>query len=225
MQAEYLLFNLIVISGPLALSFEHRINFISKYRFYGPAIMIPAIVFIAWDIAVANSHWYFSELYTMPALFGLPPGEYLFFITIPYATLFVWENVKYYGSTSTKSLPLVKPVLAVIFFTISLYGLAHGQEYTAIVFTVMAIVVLLYFFYPVETMLSQRSLLVFLFIITALMFVFNGYLTSRPLVTYNAAMQFDFRLYTIPIEDFFYGYALIWLNVFLYEKARERFND
>jgi lycopene cyclase domain-containing protein len=51
----------------------------------------------------------------------------------------------------------------------------------------------------------------------AVMFFFkipsNGYLTWRPIVQYNPDMFLGFRLGTIPLEDFFYGFGLIALTL------------
>jgi lycopene cyclase domain-containing protein len=49
----------------------------------------------------------------------------------------------------------------------------------------------------------------------------NGVLTGTGLesaiVNYNPQEIIGFRVLTIPIEDFFYGYALILLNIYLFE--------
>ncbi|MEM1010483.1 MAG: lycopene cyclase domain-containing protein, partial [Myxococcota bacterium] len=51
----------------------------------------------------------------------------------------------------------------------------------------------------------------------ALTFVFNGYLTARPVVLYGRSYQLDLRLWTIPIEDFIYGFSLVTWNTTLLE--------
>jgi len=55
----------------------------------------------------------------------------------------------------------------------------------------------------------------------AIMFFFkipsNGYLTWRPIVIYNPDYFLGFRLGTIPVEDFFYGFGLITLTLVLWE--------
>lgn len=55
----------------------------------------------------------------------------------------------------------------------------------------------------------------------AIMFFFkipsNGYLTGRPIVIYNPAYFLGFRLGTIPVEDFFYGFGLITMTLVLWE--------
>jgi lycopene cyclase domain-containing protein len=54
--------------------------------------------------------------------------------------------------------------------------------------------------------------------VTFFTLIFNGYLTWRPIVTYDALYQLDFRIFTVPIEDFFFGYALLIICTSLFEK-------
>jgi lycopene cyclase domain-containing protein len=55
----------------------------------------------------------------------------------------------------------------------------------------------------------------------AMMFMFkllvNGYLTGRPVVLYGEEFFLGVRLFTIPIEDFLFGFSLITLSVVLWE--------
>ena len=52
--------------------------------------------------------------------------------------------------------------------------------------------------------------------------VVNGILTgtgiNEEVVWYNAEHFMGFRLLTVPVEDFFYGFLLILLNVIVFEK-------
>jgi len=65
--------------------------------------------------------------------------------------------------------------------------------------------------------LRQRLFWVFWLTVTVLMFIVNGYLTWRPIVIYNEAKMLGVRLFTIPIEDFFFGFSLIGLNLIIWE--------
>jgi len=54
----------------------------------------------------------------------------------------------------------------------------------------------------------------------------NGYLTWRPIVLYNPDQHLGIRLWTIPVEDFLYGFGLITATIILWEffLRRERGN-
>ncbi len=47
--------------------------------------------------------------------------------------------------------------------------------------------------------------------------VCNGILTALPVVTYNPNQMLDIRFFTIPVEDFIYGFALITSTISIYE--------
>ena len=45
----------------------------------------------------------------------------------------------------------------------------------------------------------------------------NGILTAVPVVTYNPSDMLGFRFFTIPVEDFVYGFSLITSTISIYE--------
>jgi lycopene cyclase domain-containing protein len=50
----------------------------------------------------------------------------------------------------------------------------------------------------------------------------NGLLTSIPVVLYNDIENLGVRIYTIPMEDVFYGMLLVMMDISIYEKLRNR---
>ncbi|KXK10457.1 MAG: hypothetical protein UZ22_OP11002000761 [Microgenomates bacterium OLB23] len=50
--------------------------------------------------------------------------------------------------------------------------------------------------------------------------VFNGFLTSLPVVTYNPAFLSGLRISTIPLEDYIFGLLLIYTVITLYTTHR-----
>ena len=220
MQIEYLIFNLIVLSGPLFLSFDKKVRYVRYWPIVFLSIAIVFVPFLIWDILVNESHWTFNEKFTLSfRLFGLPLGEILFFITIPFACMFIWqimvtnENLE---NKSNKKLPLFIIVLALILFFVSII---KGTNYTLLVSIALALAGVLDIVLN-TLILSKKHTWLFLLLVSGLIFIFNGYLTARPVVLYGSHSFLNIRLWTIPIEDFGYGYALILLNVIVFEKLK-----
>ena len=61
-----------------------------------------------------------------------------------------------------------------------------------------------------------------------LFFIVNGILTGTgqesPIVWYNNQENLGIRMLTIPVEDTFYGFELVVLNLFFYERLKGRKN-
>ena len=99
MKLEYFIVLAVCIAGPLVLSFSKKLAFYKSPGRLVLAILLPMIIFIAWDITAAHrGHWGFNPEYvTGLFIFNLPIEEILFFIVIPFAGLFTWEVVKYFS--------------------------------------------------------------------------------------------------------------------------------
>jgi lycopene cyclase domain-containing protein len=90
------------------------------------------------------------------------------------------------------------------------------MDYTIMVIAGSVIVIALDFIIGTR-ILKQRLFWVFWIVVTGLMFIVNGYLTWRPIVIYNEAKMLGIRLFTIPAEDFLFGFTLIGLNLIIWE--------
>ncbi len=220
MKFEYLLFNLLIVAGPLLMSFEKKIHFFSHWRRAGAAILVGAPLFIVWDALVTGRHWWFHPAYTLAyRIAGLPLEELLFFFTVPFAALFVWEVIGLYLPDRNSA---VAGGFAVLLWLAPLPGLLaflSGREYTGIMLMALGLTAALDRLLQTRLLIGRRVL--YYFGATVVMnLICNGYLTARPVVIYNEAYQLGIRLGSIPIEDFGYGFALILLVTILYEKFR-----
>jgi lycopene cyclase domain-containing protein len=74
-------------------------------------------------------------------------------------------------------------------------------------------------------LLATRPFWIFLAVMYAFKLLANGYLTWRPIVLYDERFFLNVRLGTIPVEDFFYGFALIGLSVIFWEYFKRRENE
>ena len=217
MKFEYLLFNLIVIVGPVASQFNHQIKRISRWRLKLLANGIVMIPYIIWDVLVTDSHWWFNKAYTLDfRLLGLPVEEWLFFITVPFGCLLVWETLPDTNlSTQMKPLRHVRTVLYAA-LPIGIWVFSTGRQYTGLVLCCLGLVGLADALLRTNLLLRPKTYL-YLAIVAGLILMFNGYLTARPIVLYSEAYQSGYRILTIPVEDFGYGFTLVLFNAMLYE--------
>jgi len=224
MRYEYLLFNIIVVAGPITLSFDRNTKFIRKWLPALTASIFVGIPFIIWDIAVTHSHWRFNPDYISGySLIGLPLEEWLFFITVPFACLFLWEVfLKRSSRVSHRDLFLKRIGVSLIALFVSLGAtlLFFGKLYSGVVFLVSGLVLIADMVLQTRVFMRQTSLR-FAGLLLLLITLFNGYLTARPVVIYDPEFITNIRIGSIPVEDYFYGFALVLGAVVIYEKLKE----
>ncbi|MDB0600414.1 lycopene cyclase domain-containing protein [Tenacibaculum maritimum] len=213
-QYLYLILNIGSLSIPLLYSiFEKKFHFIQYIKAACLSISIIAVPFLIWDAAFTKiGVWGFNSNYHLPLkIIGMPIEEWLFFICIPYACLFTHEVLKYYFPNLKLSRRFAKQI-TVFLLLITIGGLVFnfGKQYTTINF----ILFLLLMGYSLAKHLEvlQTYLPSFLVILFPF-FIVNGVLTGSfieaPVVWYDDAENMNFRLFTIPFEDAFYAFNLL----------------
>ena len=221
MKFEYLLFNLIVTIGPVVSQFNYQIKHISQWRLKLLTNGIVMIPYIIWDVLVTGSHWQFNKAYTLDfRLLGLPIEEWLFFITVPFGCLLVWETLPNADSwlIQLKFLQYVRAVLYAA-LPMSIWVFSTGRQYTGLVLCCLGLVGLADRLLRTDLFLQPKTY-GYLAIVSGLILLFNGYLTARPVVLYGETYQMGYRIFTIPVEDFGYGFTLTLFNAMLYEKLK-----
>ncbi|WP_322785988.1 lycopene cyclase domain-containing protein [Alkalispirochaeta alkalica] len=217
----YTLISLIILAGPLALSFDSRVAFYQYWPGVAAASLLVGGLYIIWDVGVTRrGHWSFNPRYTGTArLLGLPRGEILFFFTVPYACLFIYEVVvAYFGdalwfhwSPWFSGLLLLASGLAAWRY--------RGQGYTRLVMLSLILFFLVQFLL-VPDLLATRAFWVFLGLSFLAFLVFNGLYTALPTIWYNPREIWGIRAGTIPLEDFFYNFSLLGLSLVVHLTLR-----
>ncbi|UKT64074.1 lycopene cyclase domain-containing protein [Pedobacter mucosus] len=224
MKYIYLLINIAVLFFPFILSFDKKVNFFSKWKFVLPAILITGVVFLVWDLLFVKLNvWSFNPDYIVGIKFwGLPLEEILFFLTVPYACIFIYECLnayfpkddlqKYSFSISNLFLGLC---IAVLFF-------GYNRWYTVINFGFLFVVLAYVEYVNVEFRFMYKFYRAYLVSLIPF-YIVNGFLTAIPVVMYNDHENLGFRVGTIPFEDHFYLMGLLLMNIYLYEffKSKE----
>lgn len=216
----YLIINFFIILFPFLFSFDKRIRFFSKAKSIFYSILITGGLFALWDVlATFRSHWFFNPDYILGVyLWNLPIEEWLFFVTVPFACLFVFESLnvlikeKMLFSKTNKLFKVLPFVFAILLIVSSFLFLPKEYTFLAILATGLIIFVLAKF----SNLFSSKIYWIYFGLTLGLFLIFNYILTSIPIVTYNSSMILNIRVTTIPLEDFFFNFAMLSLLVFCY---------
>src|SRR5690606_15120105 len=207
----YLYLNLFTIFFPLVLSFDKRVQFYKLWPALIPAIFINAAVFIPWDIYFTqHGIWGFNPEYLVGInFFGLPLEEVLFFFTVPYACIFIYQclNVYFGESIFQKYARVFTFVLIAFLVLLAAFNLERLYTSATAVFLIVMLALHLKLFGTRLLGKFYRAYLVHLIPF----FLVNGVLTAIPIVWYNNDFNLGLRLYTIPLGDSYCSMLLLLL--------------
>ena len=217
----YLYLMLFSLSYPLAQSFEWRIKYYKKWKRLFPAIGLILFIFVPWDALFAlKGVWWFNEKYTMGInILGLPIEEWSFFIVVPFACVFIYEVLNYYLKNDLlgRSAKWITLVIAVVLLFFGFWFFANA--YTSITFLLTGFVCVLVALKNPHWL--GRFLVAFLVCLLPFLLIngaLTGSFTQEAVVNYNPEEFIGIRIFTIPIEDSVYGFLMILLTIWVYER-------
>ncbi|MGM0432838.1 MAG: lycopene cyclase domain-containing protein [Spirochaetota bacterium] len=219
----YVGITLLVLVGPFVLSFDRKVAFYTHWRALVWAIVPVSSAYILWDVIVTErGHWSFSDQYSgTVTILGLPLGEWLFFITVPYACMFIYEVVKAYFPRKTAEwnagrVRTVAAAVAVLLVAIAL--MFRRNEYTVLALVSVALWLVTAAWWKPWLLREIHTLWFFLLCLVAFLLI-NGILTGLPIVSYNPEVIWGLRVITIPLEDVFYNISLLGFYLVVYTHA------
>jgi lycopene cyclase domain-containing protein len=222
----YLAVELSALAIPLLFSFDRKVAYFRLWPFLLPAIFTTAIIFIPIDIYFTlKGTWGFNPQYhSSITLAGLPIEELLFFLIIPYCSLFVhYVFIAYLPERAIgrKMTVIISATLIVIFITISLLSVSRSYIcfYSALTAGIILVALV------ANPFMLSRFYITFLIIMIPFLLV-NGILTGSLLHAevfwYDSSEISGLKLFTIPVEDALFGFCLILLNLVTAESLRKR---
>jgi lycopene cyclase domain-containing protein len=228
MKFTYLLIDIASFIVPFLFSFHPKINFHKEYKYFWPANLIVSVVFILWDLLFTHWNvWAFNPKYVSGIyLFNLPLEEVLFFIFIPYSCVFTYHCFKTLFREKA-ILPGEKIISLTLIAALAITGILNAEKlYTSVTFVSLSVFIfILQFIFKVKWL--GKFYFAYLILLIPFLIV-NGILTGSfledPVVSYNNNENLGVRIFTIPVEDVFYGMSLVLLNVTLLEFFKKRIN-
>ncbi|MCB0564346.1 MAG: lycopene cyclase domain-containing protein [Phaeodactylibacter sp.] len=207
------------------LSFDKNVHYYKKWKPLLPAIAIVGAVFILWDVFfTVTGVWGFNERYFAGFTFlSLPVEEWLFFFTVPFACVFIYECLNFYIQPDLLA-RIERPLtLTLIVVFLAAGFLSWGRLYSSTTFLLAGFFVLYHFLFLDG---SYRSRFYLAFLVSLLPFllvngVLTGGYTEQPVVIYNPEEYLGLRITSVPLDDAVYGFLLLFGVVTLYESFRK----
>lgn len=221
MKYLYLLVNFFTLIIPFIYSFHPKINFHHTWSGFFPAAILVGLVFIGWDmwftsLAVCGFNpSYLSGIYVG----NLPLEEVLFFVCIPYACVFTYFCLsKFFDlAWNRKAEAIFCAAFSAVLIAVGCLNLE--KIYTSLTFISTGVVSLTLRFLLKVDWWGKATTVYGILLVPFL--IVNGVLTGTgiesPIVWYDHTENLNLRILTIPIEDAFYGYELILLNIYFYK--------
>lgn len=229
MKSLYMWINILTISIPFLFSFHPKILFYKKWPAFFSAAILVAIAFVIWDgIFTKLGVWGFNDRYVLGIYFHkMPIEEILFFICIPFSCIFTYFCLdKFYNLQWNAQFERYFCLI----FAVGLFIV--GTIYIDRIYTVITMystaIVCLYLKFVEKVDWFGKATLVYAILLLPF-FMVNGVLTGtgidEPIVWYNPTEFMGIRMGTIPLEDAFYGYELILLNILMFKRFQILFKQ
>jgi len=223
----YIILLLCSVSVPLVLSFDKKLHFYKQWRYIIPSILIIAVFYILADIYLTkHSVWGFDSRYHLNILIAnLPLEEWLFFLFIPYACLFLHASIVLYFPELKLNLKWTRILIVILVLTASAVVLFNFDKiYTVYIFSLVIVALLLSL---VDTTNQISSYFISFLLILIPFIIVNAILTGsflhHQVVWYNDQENMGIRILTIPVEDVGYAFSMILFNLLLIPQLKKIF--
>ena len=172
--------------------------------------------------------WGFNDHYFAGFIFlNLPVEEWLFFFTVPFACVFIYECLNFYIKPDLL-VRIERPMtLALIVGFLAVGFLFWGRLYSSTTFLLAGFFTLYHSLFVDGT---YRSRFYLSFLVSLLPFllvngVLTGGYTEQPVVIYNPEEYLGIRITSVPLDDAVYGFLLLFGVVTVYEFFKKVFRN
>ncbi|MCU0417413.1 MAG: lycopene cyclase domain-containing protein [Cytophagaceae bacterium] len=226
LETHYLYFYLHIVTlvPVFLLSFDQKVAFYKRWKFLWQPLLMVNMVYWIWDIGKTSLQvWGFNSKYIVGCfIFNLPIEEIVFFITVPYACVFIYYCLLAYFPTQRwmKVEQFTTPILILGFIGMGL--LRWDLTYTSTT-CIIAGFYLLFHYLQEDAWIRARFYEAFIVCLIPFLII-DGVLTggyqSEPIILYNPNEFLNIRIGSIPIEDAIYFIPYLLFIVTYMEKKR-----
>lgn len=224
----YLFLNLGSITFPFLFSFHPKMQFYKKFPAFLLSISIVAFVFLVWDEFFTEiGVWGFNKAYLLGIFLGsLPLEEVMFFFCIPFASLFINYSLEYFFPDVLLSPKSVKTISVSLFVLVLIVVVFNFPAWYTSVNGILFLMIIAWTLKNQNNYLN-RFYISFIFILIPF-FIVNGILTGSfitdQVVWYDNQENLGVRLGTIPVEDTFYAFNMLYPVLPLTSYFEKKFN-
>ncbi len=223
--STYWVINLVLLLPLLALSFQKKINFVSKWKFAVPAIAIVYLFIIVWEhFFIEWGVWSFNTDYISGGFFfGIPLEEHVFIWALSFASLFVYESMAlvfqrdYLGRYSIAISIVICLLLSWLYYEYytKLYmGIASGCATFLLVQHI--------FVFRSHWRYMGHFFVAYLLMLLPITIIY-WILTSLPVIIYNTTEEIGWHIGSVPIENFLYYLFQFLFVITIYELLKKKF--
>ena len=221
----YIILLLSSLSVPLVLSFDKKLQLYKQWKYIIPSILIIAAFYILADIYMTKTGvWGFDARYHLNILIAnLPLEEWLFFLFIPYACVFLHECMVLYFPGLKLNLKWSRIIIVfLILMAVVVLVFYFDRTYTVYIFSLVIIALSLAF---VDSTKQISSFFVSFLLILIPFIIVNAILTGsfidHQVVWYNDQENMGIRILTIPVEDVGYAFSMVLFNLLLISNLKK----
>lgn len=221
----YWIIDLVLLLPLLALSFHKKINFVSKWKFVFPAIVIVYLFMIVWEhFFIEWGVWFFNVDYISSVfLFGVPIEEHVFIWALSFASVFVYESMTLVFQRDYLGRYSIAISIVICLLMAWLYYMYYTRLYMGIASGCASFLLIQHIF----VFRSHWRYMGHFFVAYALMLVpitiIYWILASLPVILYNTTEEIGLQFGKIPLENYLYYLFQFLCVITIYELLKKKF--
>lgn len=220
---SYLLILAATFAIPLVFGLKKQTAFFRNLKHLIPAMIFSGAIFIIWDLRFEEKAiWRFNSDFVIGInLLNLPIEEWLYFLAVPFLSVFIYEFlISRFPTYEKTNVFLAFSLVLFVLFGVLAYT-TRQKLYPFFTFFLTAIY-LGYTIFRNRFKIHFTKFYLAFFIMLVPFLIISGLISGLPIIEYNPDFILGNKLYSIPFENFVCLFLLHLMNITIYEYLKER---